>query len=162
MIDLKPSAAVPQPKTKNRFHHEGTKSTKFTIKETRTLRGFRITIARNLRGLRKVLRSRRPSDSDIPRAKTPRRKVTLRVISTEGRNPFRSLAFARDDGPRPVTLAPLRPVDVAQGMLCARYSESWLRRGHAGFSVGIFKRCASAPYPSLRENSSFVSFVPSW
>ncbi len=33
----------------------------------------------------------------------PRRKVTLVVISTEGRNLFRSLAFARDDGPRPVT-----------------------------------------------------------
>ena len=36
-------------------------------------------------------------------AKARRRKVTLVVISTEGRNLFRSLAFARDDGPRPVT-----------------------------------------------------------
>ena len=39
---------------------------------------------------------------------------------------LRSLAFARDDGLRPVTFAPLRSFDVAQDMLCQSHS-SFLR-----------------------------------
>ena len=55
--------------------YSNTKATKGSGFFDCKLRALRITIARNLRGLRKVHRSRKPSASDIPRAKTPRRKV---------------------------------------------------------------------------------------
>ena len=59
-------------------------------------------------------------------------KLGMVVISTpwsngpqlHGEESFlRSLAFARDDGPLPVTFAPWRPFDFTQDMLCERYSE---------------------------------------
>ena len=111
------------------------------------------------RSLGKFSGDRILSDSDMPPAKAQRGQVRIRChFDRREKSLFRArreIFFLAPSHPLGMTgigpspLRPWRPFDVAQDMLCGRYSESWLRRSHAGFSVGIFERCASAPYPIL-------------
>jgi hypothetical protein len=74
-------------------------------------------MAQSFRGLRKFCKSRKFSDWDIPRAKSPRRQVRKFLASY---------------------FAPSRPFDSAQDMLCGKYSDSF---GCGSAALGLCGEC---------------------